>query len=98
VAWLFSLTSRYLGALGFFHLVIWGIALVFGLRHLFAALPRVASRWAAFWWVAIFWLVSVQLFAYLGPVLYRGPEEALFPLERGSFLVDWDKSMSEELD
>jgi len=87
IGWLFSVTSRSLSFLVVFHLVIWGVALGFGLRHLFAALPGAPSRGISVLWSILFWLVSVQLCVYLGPVLARQPGAALFPLQRASVLV-----------
>jgi len=87
IGWLFSVTSRSLGFVVLFHLVVWGVALGFGLRHLFAALPAAGSRSVSVVWSILFWFVSVQLCVYLGPVLTHQPGEALFPLQRGSFIV-----------
>jgi hypothetical protein len=84
VGWLFSVTSRSLGFAVLFHLVVWGVALGFGLRHLFAALPAAGSRSVSVVWSILFWFVSVQLCVYLGPVLTHRAGEPLFPLERAS--------------
>jgi hypothetical protein len=91
IAWLFSVTSRSLAFLVFFHLATWGIALLFALRGLtwMLALPR--ARLVAVGWTVLLWLVVVQLTAYLGPVLERHPGEAVFVLEKGSFLEKFDK-------
>lgn len=95
VAWLFAVTSRSLGFMTFFHLVVWGGALLFGLRYLRAATG--SSPLAVLLWLLVFWLVSLQLTAYLGPVLVRRGGEPLFELRRESFLARFGRICDQTL-
>jgi len=92
IGWLFSVTSRSLAFVALFHLALWGLALAFGLRHLFAALRRPAARAVSLLWSVLFWFVAVQLATYLGPILVREPTERLFPLQRGSFVERFEET------
>jgi hypothetical protein len=86
LAWLFSISSRWLATAVLCHLVAFGVALGFALRFLRAMAGGGAPRAAAVVWSLLFWLTAVQLAAYLGPVLVAEPAGELFPLDRGSFL------------
>ncbi|MEM7480730.1 MAG: hypothetical protein AAF481_06125 [Acidobacteriota bacterium] len=87
ILWLFSVSSRSLGFVVFFHALLWTLVALLGARFLFRSLGNRAAVGPILVWSAMFGLVVLQLVAYLGPVLVRQPEEALFPLEKGSFLV-----------
>jgi len=86
IAWLFSVTSRSLAFMVLFHLATWGVALLFALRGLARMLAVPAARRLAVGWTVLLWLVVVQLATFLGPVLERNEGEAVFALEKGSFL------------
>ena len=96
IAWLFSLTSRSLGFLVVLHLVTWGLALVFGLRMLRAVSGSRGARRVAVLWLALFFVVSLQVTAYLGPVLVRSDGEPLFELQRESFLTRYHRAVTED--
>jgi hypothetical protein len=87
VAWLFSVTSRYLGSVVFFQLLLWVVALALAWRFLGqAAAASGARRGALLLWLALFAVVSLQVVTVLRPVLARKPGEALFAGGKKSFL------------
>ncbi|HMB53190.1 MAG TPA: hypothetical protein VKU40_07735 [Thermoanaerobaculia bacterium] len=86
IGWLFSAASASLFFVVFFHLAIWGVALGFGLRHLYAANAQKEARGVSFLWSVLFWFVAVQLASYLGPMLVHEPGTPHFPFEKGSFV------------
>jgi hypothetical protein len=78
IAWLFSVSSRYLVTAVWLHILLWLVALVFGWRFLRAALRELGARGAMLPWLLLFCLVSFQVATVLRPVLSREPGEPLF--------------------
>jgi hypothetical protein len=80
VEWLFSVSSKSLEFVVWLHLVLWGIAIVFGARFLRAALPEMPAG-AVVLWLALFCVVSFQVTTFLRPTLWREPNAPV--IERG---------------
>jgi hypothetical protein len=95
VVWLFSVTSRSLGFVVVMHVVTWIIALMFGLRTLRAASASRGARRVSFLWILLLFVVSLQVTAFLGPVLVRADGGALFELRRESFLGRYHRVLTE---
>ena len=85
IAWLFSVSSRYLVTAVWLHILLWLVALVFGWRFLRAALREFGARGAMLPWLLLFCLVSFQVATVLRPVLSREPGEPLFSGAKMSF-------------
>jgi hypothetical protein len=87
IAWLFSLSSRYLLAVTWIHVFLWVLALLVGWRFLRRAVAVQGSQSEMFLWVLLFCIVSFQVATFLRPVLWHPRGEPLFRLgEKMSFL------------
>jgi hypothetical protein len=98
VAWLFSVTSRSLGFLVLLHLGIWWLALLFGLRRLRIEAGSPGARRVVVVWLALYVLVSLQVTAYLGPVLVHEPGSRFFELQRESFVGRYHRVLTDSPD
>jgi hypothetical protein len=91
VAWLFSESTSSICWMGALHLLLWGIATVFGLRFLGAGFAATQARSQAGLrvWAVIFVLVCLQLTTALRPII--GTSDKVFPgaTEKKFFLKHW---------
>jgi len=78
VAWLFSVSSRYLASAVWIHVILWLVSLVFGWRFLGRALRESGAGGGMFLWLALFALVSLQVATFVRPVLWSDPGQPLF--------------------
>lgn len=85
ISWLFTVSSRSLLFLVFFHLLVWFICLVFADRFLGQSLKQVGGWNGRFAWLLLLLLVSLQMTTFLRPILWRPPEASFFQTERMSF-------------
>ena len=86
IEWLFSVSSSSLAFVVWLHLILWGMALIFGGRFLHAALPEVHPG-ALMLWLVLFCAVSFQVVTFMRPVLWRAPGEPI--VEHGKlFFID----------
>jgi hypothetical protein len=88
VAWLFSVSSRYLGGVTLVHTGCWIVASVFAGRFLTRSLRRPG---AAPWTLLVF-LVSLQAATLLRPLLWRQPADGWRARERRFFLQQFFES------
>jgi hypothetical protein len=105
IAWLFSLSSRYLLAVTWLHVFLWALALLVGWRFLRRALAANGAQGGMFLWLLLFCIVSFQVATFLRPVLWHHRGEPLFRLgEKMSFFehlgkasdVDTERAKEEE--
>jgi len=92
IAWLFSVSSRFLLSPVVVHLSAWVVAVLFARRALRTFLYEKGST-AFKWWTALFLVVSIQSATFLQPVLYRSPGEPLFPRPRRLFVQHFRGAM-----
>jgi len=86
IEWLFSVSSSSLAFVVWLHLMLWGLALIFGGRFLRATLPEVHPG-ALTLWLVLFCVVSFQVATFMRPVLWRAPGRPI--VERGKlFFID----------
>jgi len=78
VAWLFSVSSRYLATTVWLHILLWLLTVAFGWRFLRLALRETGARGVMLPWLLLFCIVSFQVATFLRPVLARDPGEAFF--------------------
>lgn len=95
VVWLFSVSSESIIFMGFLHLVIWLIAVRFGLGFLWRAARRVKAAEHGYLtvWVVVFILVSLQMTTTLRPLI--GSADTFLPTEKRFFLNHWLESVDE---
>jgi len=87
IAWLFSLSSRYLLAVTWIHIFLWVLALLVGWRFLRRALSSIGAQSGMFLWLLLFCIVSFQVATFLRPVLWHPRGTPVFRLgEKMSFL------------
>lgn len=96
IAWLFSVSSRYLASAVWVHVMMWGISLVVGWRFLSRALRENGSGSGMFFWLVLFGIVSLQVATFVRPVLWRGPKEPLFQQGKMFFLEHFDKVLDHD--
>ncbi len=89
VAWLFSQSTNSVFCMGFYHLMFWFVATVFGLRFLDSGFRHTnASSGAGLkTWSVIFVLVVLQMSTALRPLLGRA--DTFLPAEKKFFLTHW---------
>ena len=95
VVWLFSVTARSLAFVVLLHVLIATVALGFGVRPMRAASGSRGARRVALLWTLVFLVVSLQLTAFLGPVLGPTEDGRLFELRRESFLGRYHRVVTE---
>ena len=78
ISWLFSVSSRSLGAVAFTNLVVWVVAVALAGALLRRFLLAYGARDAAVLWIFLFVLVSFQVTTYLRPVVDWAPGDPLF--------------------
>lgn len=86
IAWLFSVSSRYLASAVWVHVLMWAISLTFGWRFLGRALRESGAGGGMVLWLFLFGFVSLQVATFVRPVLWRAPKEPLFKEEKMFFL------------
>jgi len=89
VAWVFTVSTKSIGFMGFLHLVFWFIAAAFGLRLLSQGFHYFPGHRGGFlWlWMIIFLFVSVQMTTTLRPLISTA--DTLLPTEKKFFLQHW---------
>jgi hypothetical protein len=88
VAWVFSQSTKWAGAMGALHLVFFLVAICFGLRFLFAGFAQLATKPAGLRvWTLIFLLVVLQMTTAVRPLVGTG--ETFLPTEKKFFLAHW---------
>ena len=94
VAWIFSQATDSVAFMGGLHLVLWAIAVGFGLR-LIGATSRLLSGYGQGHmnlWSLIFILVCLQMMTTLRPII--GASDRFLPGEKKFFLAHWLETMS----
>lgn len=93
VAWVFSQSTESLVAMGFLHLVLGVVGLIFGVRLMLRGFEqfRVRSQAGLACWAAIFILVLLQMTTALRPFIGRA--ETVLPTEKRFFLQHWGDCM-----
>ena len=86
INWLFSTSSRHLGAAAFFQFVLWILALGLAWRFLGQGLRASGARGGLVVWLFLFCIVSLQAATVLRPVLSRKPGAPIFVSGKKSFL------------
>jgi len=86
ITWLFSVSSRSLGFVVWFHLAIWLVSLGFAKRFLRLVLVEESSAGAIGLWMTLLFVVSLQVTTMVRPVLWRSPDRPLLESERLFFL------------
>jgi hypothetical protein len=94
VAWIFSQSTDSIGFISTLHIVLWLIAISFGLRMISAA-----NRWLSGTrrshttiWSCIFIFVSLQMMTTLRPIV--GKSDRFLPSEKKFFLAHWIDTLS----
>ena len=96
IAWLFSVSSRYLASAVWVHVLMWGISLTFGWRFLSRALRESGAGGGMVLWLFLFAFVSLQVATFVRPVLWRGPKDPLFQEGKMFFLEHFDKVLDHD--
>lgn len=86
INWLFSTSSRHLGAAGFIQFALWLVALRLAWRFLGQGLQTSGARGGMIVWLLLFCVVSLQAATFLRPVLSRKPGAPIFVSGKKSFL------------
>jgi hypothetical protein len=96
VAWVFSQSTSSVAFIGFLHVVIWLIAVGFGLRlpRVLMQSLRVREMLHIHVWAAIFILVTLQMTTALRPII--GTSERLFPDEKKFFVAHWIENLTRD--
>lgn len=94
VAWVFSQSTTSIPFIGFIHIAIFIISLLFAFRLLGQAIQTVSEQKSSFIvvWITIFILVSLQMSTSLRPII--GTSDQLFPTAKKFFLTHWSETMS----
>jgi hypothetical protein len=89
VAWVFSQSTESLTAMGFLHLLLCGVGLIFGLRLLIRGITQFKARSNAglACWTVIFVFVLLQMTTALRPLI--GTADTFLPTEKRFFLQHW---------
>ncbi|MDF1741918.1 MAG: hypothetical protein P1U86_22345 [Verrucomicrobiales bacterium] len=96
VSWIFTQSTNSVGAMGFFTLLFWIVAISFGLSriYLFAKISGLIRQQYLLVWVTIFIVVTLQMSTSLRPLI--GPAEGTFlPTEKRFFLEHWAMVLGE---
>lgn len=96
VSWVFSQSTTSVPFIGFVHLTIYGISVVFAFRVLDKALNTVSEKKNSFIsvWMTVFVLVSLQMGTTLRPII--GYSDKLLPEEKKFFLTHWFEILGDE--
>jgi uncharacterized protein YfiM (DUF2279 family) len=86
INWLFSTSSRHLGAAAFLQFVLWLLALSLAWRFLGQGLKASGARGGLIVWLILFCVVSLQAATFLRPVIARKPGAPIFVGGKKSFL------------
>jgi hypothetical protein len=95
VAWIFSQATDSVAFMGALHLLLWAIAIAFGLR-LIIATSRLLTGYNhghMNLWSLIFILVCLQMMTTLRPIL--GTSDHFLPSEKKFFVAHWFETMSQ---
>jgi hypothetical protein len=88
VAWVFSQSTKSVGAMGALHLMFFLVATCFGLRFLLAGFSQLNTTSAGLSvWTLIFILVLLQMTTALRPFI--GTADTFFPPEKKFFIAHW---------
>lgn len=90
VSWIFTQSTNSVGAMGFFTLLFWVVAISFGISRIyqFAKVSGLIRQQYMLVWVTIFIVVTLQMSTSLRPLI--GPaEETFLPTEKRFFLEHW---------
>ena len=96
IAWLFSVSSRYLASAVWVHVLMWGISLTFGWRFLGRALRESGAGGGMVLWLFLFGFVSLQVATFVRPVLWRGADQPLFQQGKMFFLEHFGKVLDHD--
>jgi hypothetical protein len=98
VAWIFSQSTDSIPFMGALHLILWVIAIGFGLRLLGAMGRLLAASTGGQMklWNLIFILVCLQMTTTLRPII--GTSDRFLPGEKKFFLTHWFETMSKSVD
>jgi hypothetical protein len=92
IEWLFSVSTQSLAFVVWLHLLLWGIAMIFGARFLRAALPEMPMG-ARTLWLVLFCVVSFQVTTFLRPTLWREPNAPVIEHEKLFFLDHFTQAL-----
>ena len=97
VAWIFSQSTDSVPFMGALHLILWGIAICFGLR-LIEAMGQLAGATGGQMklWSLIFILVCLQMTTTLRPII--GTSDRFLPAEKKFFLAHWFETLDKSGD
>lgn len=89
VIWIFSQSTESAFAMGFLHLLVWMVAVGFGMRFLLQGFGGFDSRshGGLHVWIVIFLLVLLQMSTALRPLI--GTSDTLLPVEKKFFMTHW---------
>ncbi|HEV3460102.1 MAG TPA: hypothetical protein VHG32_26450 [Thermoanaerobaculia bacterium] len=96
VAWLFSITSRYLTTVVWLHLLLWLFAVTAAWRFLRLALRETGARGVLLPWLLLFCAVSFQVATFFRPVLARDPGEAFFTQGKMSMFENFGRAFDHD--
>lgn len=90
VAFVFNASIKNLHLMGFVHLLIWFVSLMFGVRFLNTTFRHLQGTYSRFLglWAMIFVLTSLQMMVLLSPLLAPA-QDFSFLLEKRFFLEHW---------
>jgi hypothetical protein len=96
VAWVFSQSTQSVSAMGTLHVVFALVAVVFGLRFLFAGFGHfaVTHRSGIQFWGLVFLMVMLQMTTSLRPIV--GKSATFLPSEKKFFLAHWTDCIEAE--
>jgi len=99
ITWLFSVSTHSLHFLTWLHLLVWLVALFFGLRYLARGLEDARTRSVLAVWALVLFFVGLQVATYLRPVLWRAEGAPLFESGKKLFtahlgsVIDYDEAV-----
>lgn len=98
VVWIFSQSTNTISFIGFIHLLIYSITVVFSFKLLWEAIHTVSTDKNPFInvWMIVFVVVSLQMSTALRPII--GSSDTLLPSEKKFFLTHWSDVMMEKAD
>ena len=97
VSWVFTVSTQSVPFMGFLHLMVWMVAVTFGLRFLHNGLrlQEGVRLDVMFVWFTIFILVSLQMSTTLRPLVGEF-EPGVFAEEKRFFFDHWFKALAED--